>query len=341
MRRILTTLCLAGIGMFGPTLLHADEHDAICESTTPIVSLAFQSRYSADDPERATLDPESEADVLEALAPLDGFIDHLSVHAGRLYRGRPPERRQAALCIVERLGYWARKDALSSLGTETVKLTIGSRLASFALLFWQASPYVREHEDFDVIVAWLERRIAEQMSFWDRAPDGARVGNLRAWAALGGAAASLVSDRGDLAEWAEASVTEVLCTAEEDGSLPQEMSRGKLALHYQMHAVAPLVTASALLERQGISMQSRCDGALHRVVGFVVGDITGENRAERITGEAQTLDQDANEIANYQLAWIEPYLHLADNADIDALVSEKRPLNYTKLGGNQTALWGR
>ena len=341
MRTRLIVALLAGLGTLQPAQGNATEEVMVCLATAPVVELTFDSRYAADDPERAKIDPEQEAEVLEALAPLDGFIDHLSEHAGRLYRGRPIERRKAANCIVERLGHWARKDALSILGTETVELTIGSRLASFALLFWQASPYVRDHEDYDVVVEWLERRLNEQKAFWERAPEGARLGNLRAWAALGGAAASQVSQREDLAIWAEASITEVLCTAAQDGSLPQEMSRGKLALHYQLHAVAPLVTASALLERQGIEMQSRCEGALHRVVAFAMGDVRGDNQAERITGEVQTLDQDQDDFSDYQLAWIEPYLHLAENTDIFFFFYLGSTVIYTKLGGNQTALWGR
>ena len=311
-----------------------------CEPVAPIRSLSFDSRYASNDPARATLDPEREAEVLAALAPLDGFIETLVEHTARLYEGRTRDRRAAAACIVGLLGDWAEADALSDLGTETVELTLGSRLASLALIAWQAAPYEGGTPEFGTVVAWLERRVSGQMAFWETAPDGARRGNLRAWAALSGAALALLSDRDDLAPWAAASLRDVVCTAGPDGSLPQEMSRGELALHYQLHAVAPLVTASALLERQGVAMQDTCDGALHRIVAFTIGEVTGENRTAKIAGVAQSLDDEIDQLAGFRLAWVEPYLHLRDNVEIDAAVDELRPLNYTKLGGNQTALWG-
>ena len=104
-------------------------------------------------------------------------------------------------------------------------------------------PYGSNIKKRERILAWLDRRLDEQKVFWDGAPDGSRSGNLRAWAGLAGALVAMQTGREDMRYWAAESVSDVLCTAQADGSLPQEMKRGRFALHYQFHAIAPLVTA--------------------------------------------------------------------------------------------------
>lgn len=307
----------------------------------PIVSLTYVSRYAEDDATRATIDPEREAEVEAALASLDDFIDRLADRTGALYGGSVKDRTRAAECILDQLGAWAEEDALSDLRTETVRLTVGARYAAFALIVWQTLPYAQDHPARARILDWLDRRMAEQIAFWSDAPSGARQGNLRAWAGLAAAALSVQSDRAEFRNWAETSIAEVMCSARPDGSLPQEMSRGRYALHYQLHAIAPLVTATVLLERQGVPASRICDGVLHRIVSFAVSDLIDGAGTREITGVEQNLFDGSDKLEAFQLAWIEPYLLLRESAMLEALRKYLRPMIYTKLGGNQTELWGR
>lgn len=322
-----------------PLIAIADP-DLCATAPEPVVTLSYESRYKASDESRATVDPLLEAEAEEAVAPLDEFITDLADQIDRLYSAPVKDREGIAACIVEQMAEWAKKDALSDLETETVRLTVGSRYAGFALILWQTLPYAPKHPERNLVVDWLNARMHEQMVFWKTASEGARQGNLRAWAGLAAAALSLQHETEDLLEWSHTALTDVLCSANADGSLPQEMARGRLALHYQLHAVAPLVTGVALLERQGVPASRTCGGAVHRVVQFTLDDIEDGRKSAEISGERQSFFDGGGAIEKFQLSWIEAYLTLTDDSDIAARTEKLGTLAYSKLGGNQTALWG-
>ncbi|SMX24018.1 alginate lyase family protein [Boseongicola aestuarii] len=314
--------------------------EEICDAAPPaVVSLNYQSRYADSDDARAEIDPEREAEVLSALKPLDAFVDALAFATSGLYEGSAKAREARAACLVDQLGAWAAADALSDLSTVTAKLTIGSRYSAFSMVLWQTLPYAPDHPERANILKWLEKRLDEQVLFWADAPSGAREGNLRAWAALAAASLAEQTNRRDLRDWAEASIREVMCTAEADGSLPQEMSRGRFALHYQLHAIAPLVTSAVFLERQGVRATEICNAALHRIVHFAMSDLADGSKTAAKTGEAQSLFDGTDHLTSFQLAWIEQYLLLKRTETLEATAEALRPLIYTKLGGNQTDIW--
>lgn len=336
-------LCLiagvCGFAGYAPGPAIADDVFVCPAAPKPVISLSYQSRYAANDDARAEIDPDRKAEALAALKPLDTFVDMLAFTSADLYQGSPDERKARATCLVDQLAVWAEADALSDVSTDTANLTVGSRLAAFSMVLWQTQPYAPDHPERDKVLKWLENRIDAQVAFWDGAPSGARVGNLRAWAALAAAATAQQTGRLDHRSWAKTSLTDVMCTAEDDGSLPQEMSRGRFALHYQLHAIAPLVTASVLLERQGVRASSLCDGALHRIVQFAMSDLFDGSKTEAKTGEAQSLFDGSDYLMAFQLAWIEPYMVLRRTDTLEATAEALRPLIYTKLGGNQTEIW--
>ncbi|MGB3244740.1 MAG: alginate lyase family protein [Sulfitobacter sp.] len=302
----------------------------------PVLDLAFASRYVADDDTSSEIDPERKAEAEASLKPLDSFIANL---ADRTDSAIETGDRAAAACVLAELASWAEADALSDLGTQTVELTIGSRLAALALVAGQVAP-AGQPEDFSAVSRWLTRRMDAQMTFWENAPSGSAQGNLRAWAALAGAAVALVTDDAVARGWAAWSVSYVACTANPDGSLPQEMIRGRLALHYQLHAVAPLTVAAALLEQQGTSVMDKCDRALDRVVEFTLADIAADGAASAArTGEPQSLTGGLSALKDFQLSWSEAWLRLRANPVLEAAIAPRRPLRYSKLGGDQTRIW--
>lgn len=311
------------------------------DAPEPVVALEYASRYADDDESRAKIDPLREAEAEAAVAPVDEFIALLANEVEAMYIGKQRQKEYTADCILDQIAAWAAAEALSDLKTETVRLTVGARFAGFALILWQTLPYAHDHPERSSILRWLESRMRKQMTFWETAAPGARQGNLRAWAGLAAAAISIQNGDTVLRDWAETAIMDVMCSANPDGSLPQEMTRGRLALHYQLHAVAPLVTAAALLERQGVPASRDCNGALHRIVEFAVADLADGTKTEAITGVQQSIFVGNEGLQPYQLAWIEPYLTLGENATIREMAISLRPLVYSKLGGNQTELWGR
>ncbi|MEL7131005.1 MAG: alginate lyase family protein [Pseudomonadota bacterium] len=304
----------------------------------PVVDLRFDSRYAEDDPTRSTIDVEAEEDAKAALAPVDDFIGDL---ARRTDSALADQDRAAAGCVLAALVDWAEADALSQLGSDTAGLTIGSRLAGLALIAAQVVP-VGDAAQGTIVRDWLSRRMTAQMTFWETAPDGAASGNLRAWAALAGAGTALVTGDPVIRGWSAWSLSYVLCTAAPDGSLPQEMRRSHLALHYQLHAVGPLVVTAALLDRQGVPITDRCNQALDRVVAFTLRDVdAGGVESAAHAGASQSVNGGLAAVPDFQLAWAEAWLSLRDDPALEAVLVDRRPLKYTKLGGDQTRLWAR
>ncbi len=190
---------------------------------------------------------------------------------------------------------------------------------------------------------WLTARLRTQTRFWEEeAPDGARSGNLRAWAALAAAVTSAMTDDPTLRYWAAWSASNVLCSANADGSLPQEMRRGPRALQYQLHALAPLTVTALLLDRQGSPIAAVCDNALDRAVRFAVDDLASGQATLAITGEVQTFFDGSDSLEGWHISWIEAYLRLgsaSDPATLNRLADPLRPLRYSKLGGDQALIW--
>ncbi|MEM8654421.1 MAG: alginate lyase family protein [Pseudomonadota bacterium] len=303
---------------------------------TPVIDLRFDSRYADDDPTRSTIDVEAEDDAKSALAPVDDFISDLT---RRTDSALADQDRDAATCVLAALAEWAEADALSQLGSDTAELTIGSRLAALAIVAAQVLP-AGDATHSTTVRDWLSRRMTDQMTFWETAPDGAASGNLRAWAALAGAGTALITGDPVIRGWSAWSLTYVLCTAAPDGSLPQEMSRAHLALHYQLHAVGPLVVTAALLNRQGVPLSNRCDQALDRIVAFTLRDVdAGGTESAAHAGEAQSVSEGLAAVPDFQLAWAEAWLSLRDDPELNTALTDRRPLKYTKLGGDQTRLW--
>ena len=302
----------------------------------PLIDLSYESRYAADDPSSSQIDVDAEEDAKQALSVLDDFINDLTKRTDAAVAKGDSD---GAACVMGALGHWADADALSVLETETVQLTIGSRLAALALVAAQVAPAGTPAQQANV-AAWLGRRMDAQMTFWETAPDGTASGNLRAWAALAGAAVALLTDDAVTRGWAAWSLSYVACTANPDGSLPQEMRRKQLALHYQLHAVTPMAVTAALLEQQGVSVMNRCGRALDRIVAFTLRDLAaGGAESAAIAGAPQTLDRGFAGVEDFQLAWGEAWLALRVLPELEAAIAPRRPLKYSKLGGNQSQIW--
>lgn len=314
-----------------------------CPATAPpVISLDFGSRYADGDPTRSQLDEDADRAADEALAPVEDFLRELTRMTGELHRDGT-DRAAVADCAMGAMAEWAEAGALSDLRTDTAHLTLGARVAGFALVAMQAVPHATRDGEVQAVTRWLAEMTRAQMVWWEAdAPRNARQGNLRAWAALGAATVAGLTDDPVARAWAAWSVDYILCTANADGSLPQEMRRGKRALHYQLHALAPLTVTVLQLKRQGFDLKDTCDGALRRAARFALDDLATGEATRAISGEVQTFFDGTDTLEEWHLAWLEAYVALfpdEDEAAIAAILQEGRPMNYSKLGGNQTAMW--
>lgn len=318
------------------------EQVACFDVLAPVISLDYGSRYTDDSKDRSDLDASSNAAVNAALGPIDDFIIDLTTSANIALQGGEGAV-DAANCVVDAIAVWARADALSDLRSMNAQISSPSRLGGMAFAWQQAAP-VANALDADTRVEvedWFRRRAQAIAVYFDEdAPKGASRNNLRAWAGLAVAISSRVSGDADLAQWAADTVELVVCQADADGALPLEMARGPRALHYQVHAVGPLVVSAALLKDTHQDLFTLCDGALHRIVSFLPLAFENLRIAEAKAGEPQTYQISDDTLRSFELAWADAYLSMFDDPDIALFVKDFRPLANSKLGGDQTLLWG-
>lgn len=335
-----------GLVLLAPPLAAQDappqqqEAPACPAGTDPVVSLGFGSRYTADSRNRSDFDEASDRAVTAALKPIDDFINDLARLTDRLNdpETKPEAAREAAECVVALILPWAEADALSDLKTQGANLSAPSRAGGIAFAYGAAIT-ARPDLANPGIEDWLAARARQTMTFFDtEAPPRASQNNLRAWAGLAVTRVGLVLDDPALIDWGAETLRLIACTADSDGSLPNEMWRGKLALHYQLHAVAPLVTSAALLQDERPELFSDCDRALPRIVSFTLDGLDDPAAVEKITGEKQTVGG-TRKARDFELAWIPAYLALDPDPEIAARIAKIKELGNSKLGGDQRLLW--
>ncbi len=326
------------------TAAHADDAEQkpfVCKAAPePVVSLDHGSRYVANDKSRSDFDEASNSDVNKQLKPVDTFIGDLSIAANRAVSTKA-DRVAATECVLSGLAAWAKADALSDLATMNAQLSAPSRIAGLAFAYAQVAPFLTGSEDQQLIEGWLSDRARASMAYFDTdAPKNASRNNLRAWAALAVARIGLTVDDAEMKDWADASVRRVACQAAPDGSLPLEMARQELALHYQLHAVTPMVVAAALLQADGHDLFIACDQAIHRTVSFVLDGFADPKLVERLTGHPQSYFNGSEELRSFELAWAPAYLSVFYAPRLSAFVEDFGALGNSKIGGRQSLLWG-
>jgi poly(beta-D-mannuronate) lyase len=326
--------------------IHAQEDEppkpfACATAPDPVVSLSIGSRYEKDSSTRSEISEESNEDVNKALEPVEDFINDLSAMANAAYLGEADSQKQAD-CVMEWLGAWAQGDALTELNSLNARLAISPRLAGFALAFLQVRDIATPDQARDeTIKAWLKEQADEVIEFFEtEAGPLASTNNLRAWAGLATASIGRIAGDQDIEQWARESYKMLVCGSEESGALPAEMERGERALHYQLHAIAPLVLSTALLDPDKTSDEELCSDKLQKIAQFTLDGVKDPKTVADLVGKEQVFSgDDESELASYQLAWAEPYLARYPNQELADYIAPLRPLKYSKLGGNLTAIY--
>lgn len=313
----------------------------ICdEFLEPIIEIAYGSRYTDESITRADYDEASNAEVNRILKPIDDFSRSLVVLSNNAVRLKSKKERNT-YCVVDMVYQWAQADALSVQETINVKMSIparyGSIASAIAQLDIQNDPrYMHKNQ---VIQEWLEKRAFETVEFFNNeAPGGVPRANLRGWASLAVTQVGLLYQNQELIDWGILSNEYILSFIDEDGSHPDEMRRGNLALHYQLHAAAPLSKSTALLIDAGFREQLNFLVRLDSLVEFTIDALKDPSLVEQKFDVEQTITGGIDSVKPFMLAWVEAYLSVNCNPSLDDDVKHLRPLSNSKIGGNLTLL---
>lgn len=289
--------------------------------------------FSVPDPARLAADTE-------ASRPLRDWLDAIQ---------RPTERwvalRDAAQadCALRQLDAWADGRALLGAfnrqgGYHRKWALAGAAIAYLALRDAPAATPERQAR----IGAWMAEVARPVAAFYDRPPPrnagGASevLNNHVAWAGLAVAAAGVAAgDRALLRRGMEFGET-FLAQVTPDGAHPQELLRGRMALHYHLFALQAAAALARIGEAAGEPLSPAGRAALDRFARFTHAASLDPARIAALAGAEQA-----------RLSGDRPWLADGHGIEVwggDAAIRPSlqpfRPYRARWLGGGVTLLWG-
>jgi poly(beta-D-mannuronate) lyase len=300
----------------------------------PVLALSSQGFYTD---ERSSLpDPARLAADAAASRPLADWLHALQ---------RPTERWVAlgdaaeAACALALLDGWASAGALlGAFNTQAAyhrKWTLAGAALSFLALREAPAPAGQK----DRIAAWLRAVALAVRTPYDRPAPAHRPNSVQnnhvAWAGLAVAAAGVAAGDRALLQAGMAYGSRFLGGVTAEGAHPQELARGRMALHYHLFALAPVAALDRIGVAAGEPFGPADAAALDRLARFTLAQTREGSRIAALAGAPQAR----------LTATAPPWLaegHGFEILSLDAAaLAPFRPYRQRWLGGNVTLLWGR
>jgi poly(beta-D-mannuronate) lyase len=244
--------------------------------------------------------------------------------------------RAAAACVASLLERAAdRKTLTGVMAGNQASYVQGWNLGAWAVGFLKVrgSDAVTEQQQKHM-ADWLKKLAAENREYYEhkrehRGPSDAHNNHLY-WAGFAIAAAAIADNDHSLFHWAMDAYREGAGDIGADGTLPMEMNRGQMALHYHLYALAPLVMLAEFGEANGLDLYAEHDFAIKKLIARCVAGLEDPSFFQQRTGVAQVTEP---EIDAWQISWAQPYTRRFPDAQISRLLAKAPRLNYTMLGG--------
>lgn len=303
----MTTLFLFpidGFGSCGPTPVAATD-------------LSLNSYYS--DEHKSTPDPGKKAAYDLAVAPIETLKKALC-SAGA---GSSSDKRT---CALQWLDTWTTKGALTGKmeGDDNGFQSEATRrwtLASVALSYGKLKDFATPEQQAR-IESWLKKLADKTIdylnSYYKGSPSNVgRQNNHYYWGGLAVTAVGAVTGDPKYMAYGKSVFSDAMNSVQSDGSLKQELLRGKRALFYHAFAAEPLVMTSALL---GLNSPK-----LDLLVSYVADGVSNPQNIQK-----QIPDHSAQEpLPGYKLAWANVYLRHKGNSKLSQALDS--------FGADQTA----
>ena len=261
---------------------------------------------------------------------------HLGQYAGLAadaYRAKGS--RAAAACVYSLLDAAAKADAWAG----TMPHNQGVYDQNW-MLSGTAIPYLKVRgsgvgtlqQDAEIQKWFLHVAAQVRIYFEDKHfhPHSDAWNNHEYWAGLALAAQGIAGNDKGAFKWGMAAYSQGVDSIEPDGSLPAEMDRAGMALHYQIYALGPLVMLAELGEANGIDMYGQKKGAIHRLVDFDVAAMMDPSIIAKRTGVAQNV---ATPFTGQEIGWAVPWVKRFPNAQLSAWIAAAPTVRFWQWGG--------
>jgi poly(beta-D-mannuronate) lyase len=305
----------------------------------PMKDLHMESFYSKDDATSSVVDPQAHAAYKAAMKPASVFEVGAESMANRYVRSNPP-RPELAQCVQDWLAAWADGGALlgevNKNGEYTRKWLLGSVASAWLQIRDEPALDARKRS---AIITWM-RKVADAVraDFSRDTHLQSRQNNHLYWAAWGVGAAALAVDDRELFRWALERARYGISQIQADGTLPQELARGRRAYLYHLFAAMPLFMMANAAEKNGIDLFRENGGALRRLAQVSLRNLGHPRYFQELTHEEQDLTRAGT---SSDLGWVEIYRQRYSDAAADAVLREFRPMKQSRFGGNITLLYSQ
>ena len=296
--------------------------------------LAFNGYYV--DAHHSVVDPQAKASYEAVSRANEDFIKRVGRTADS-YQAQ--HSASAAECVFSMLQQAAQEEAFSvaHLGRDGARdgfYVQGFYLDGLALAYLKVRPSsLGTNQQRSEIESWLLQIAFSVERFYDgmaRENAGDAHNNLTYWGALGVSATGVATGRIDLFNWGVRIYRLALKQIASDGTLPLELDRAAMALHYHFFAVAPLVMIAELGESNELRLYDEDDGALHRLVKRTVSGLVDSAYFRERTGVAQQMPEGLD---GRVIGWAVPYAARYPEPVLASLLARASSTSNWQLGG--------
>lgn len=292
------------------------------------------------DKSHSVVDPALKRQNEEAVRPVRAFVATVTALADGWMRSSPA-RPAYAIAALGQLRAWAAAGALlgdvNRQGGYERKWTLGG--LAMAFLEIRGAPGL-DAADLAVTRGWLSKLAYAVIPEYDDMKNSASHNNHAYWAGFAVAATAVATNDRRLFDWGMTRAHMGLADVRSDGTLPNEMARGALALHYHAFALPPLVLLAEIGAANGVALYEENDRALQRLADRVLRGFDDPASFEKLAGVAQEFPLATHPRASYY-AWGEAYYaRFRDARLLRWITAASRPLIDQRLGGDQTLAFG-
>ncbi|GAB4060782.1 alginate lyase family protein [Uliginosibacterium sediminicola] len=275
---------LARLLVLLPLLLPLFARAACPAAPAPIRDIEANSFYT--DEHHSLIDKALEKQYHDNIKPLEDYLRKVAALADQRIDKRDDE---AGRCAISWLDAWATGGALqgrmiNGRGDTQAQFERKWLLAGLSLAYLKvrelATPEQAQH-----IAAWMQDIADQSLALFD-SPKHKR-NNHYYWVGLAVMGTAVATDSAAHLIKARAVFDKALDDIADDGSLPMEMDRAGMALHYHNFALAPLVLMAELAKHKGEDWYARRDQRLSLLIARTASGIEDPAWFQQRTGVKQ------------------------------------------------------
>ena len=245
--------------------------------------------------------------------------------------------RAAAQCVVDLLESAAEGKVLAgNMDGYQASYVQGWNLGAWAVAYLKVrGSGLASKDQTHAITSWLKNLAEDNRAYYEakrRAHSGPNDSdnNHVYWAGFAIAATGIADDDRGLFNWGVDAYKHGIHDIQGDGTLPMELGRGQMALHYHLYALAPLMMLAEFGEANGLDLYAERDYAIKRLVARCIDGLQDPSFFQKKTGDEQVT---SSGIEAWQISWAQYYTRRFPDPRISQLMSQAERLNYTMLGG--------